>query len=63
MPIAGYTYAALSKHPQVLHSIREEHNTLFGTDPSAAANVLRNDANIISNLPCTLAVIEEALRL
>ncbi|PKX89031.1 cytochrome P450 [Aspergillus novofumigatus IBT 16806] len=58
-----YTYAALSKHPQVLHTLREEHTTLFGSDPSAAANLLRNDPSLVNNLPYTLAVIKEALRL
>ncbi|KAL5360639.1 cytochrome P450 [Aspergillus floccosus] len=58
-----YTYAALSKHPQVLHTLREEHNALFGTETSAAANSLRDDPNIVNNLPYTLAVIKEALRL
>ncbi|GES65079.1 cytochrome P450 [Aspergillus terreus] len=58
-----YTYAALSKHPQVLHTLREEHKALFGAEPSAAANTLRSDPNLVNNLPYTLAVIKEALRL
>ncbi|KAJ5554882.1 hypothetical protein N7535_007325 [Penicillium sp. DV-2018c] len=58
-----YTYAALSKHPRVLHKLREEHKALFGTDPSVAANLLRNDSNLVNSLPYTLAVIKEALRL
>ncbi|KGO64317.1 Cytochrome P450 [Penicillium expansum] len=58
-----YTYAALSKHPQVLHTLRQEHNAFFGTDPSAAGNILRNDPNLLNNLAYTLAVIKEALRL
>ncbi|KAJ5123994.1 uncharacterized protein N7515_007819 [Penicillium bovifimosum] len=58
-----YTYAALSKHPRVLHKLREEHNALYGTDSSAAANMLRSDPNLVNNLPYTLAVIKEALRL
>ncbi|KAK2768751.1 hypothetical protein FQN54_000607 [Arachnomyces sp. PD_36] len=58
-----YTYAALSKHPEVLQRAREEHEELFGKDPSSAAAMLRDDPKLINNLGYTLAIIKEALRL
>ncbi|KAJ5475726.1 hypothetical protein N7539_008013 [Penicillium diatomitis] len=58
-----YTYAALSKHPEVLQRLRAEHDSVFGTNPSDAADHLRRDPNLVNNLPYTLAVIKEALRL
>ncbi|KAI2786149.1 hypothetical protein POX_g08531 [Penicillium oxalicum] len=58
-----YTYAALSKDPQVLLKLQEEHNSVFGGNPSNAGDCLRRDPNLVNNLPYTLAVIKEALRL
>ncbi|OJJ40146.1 hypothetical protein ASPWEDRAFT_33466 [Aspergillus wentii DTO 134E9] len=58
-----YTYAALIKNPSMLQRVREEHDALFGKDPSNAAPMLQNDPNLVNNLPYTLAVIKEALRL
>ncbi|ORY61464.1 putative cytochrome P450 [Pseudomassariella vexata] len=58
-----YIYAALSKHPEVLSRVREEHTNVFGPNPSSAPAMLRADPKLVNNLPYTLAVIKEALRL
>ncbi|KAJ9200740.1 hypothetical protein DTO164E3_3890 [Paecilomyces variotii] len=58
-----YTYAALGKSPHILKRVREEHEALFGKDPSRAAVMLRTDPALVNNLHYTLAIIKEALRL
>ncbi|KAI1121083.1 putative cytochrome P450 [Nemania abortiva] len=58
-----YTYAALNNHPKVVKRLREEHDALFGKDPKNAADMLRAEPHLVSELPYTLAVIKEALRM
>lgn len=58
-----YIYHLLSRHPEALAKIRAEHNEVLGPDPSAAADIIRNDPHIINKLHYTLAVIKETLRL
>lgn len=43
--------------------LRQEHNELLGTDIKARAQILKEDPQILNQLPYTLAVIKEALRL
>lgn len=58
-----YVYHMLSKHPEVLQQVREEHDRIFGSDPSAAAQLLKTDPTLLNQCPLTLAVIKETLRL
>jgi hypothetical protein len=58
-----YTYHLLSKHPEALQKIREEHTAVFGPDPRAAAPQLRENPNLLGKVPYTYAVIRETLRL
>lgn len=58
-----YTFYYLSKNPEMLAKIRKEHDEVFGTDPDATADRLREDARLLNRLEYTLAVIREVLRL
>ena len=53
----------LSQHPDILEEVRQEHIRVFGPDlDSVADEILRNPA-ILNDLPLTIAVIKETLRL
>lgn len=58
-----YCYYYLSKNPSTLDAIRREHDEVFGNDPSAAADMIKEDAILLNKLDYTLAVIKEVLRL
>ena len=58
-----YTFYLLSKHPDVLDKIRTEHDQVFGKDITKTADILVEQPNLINQLPYTLAVIKESLRL
>ena len=53
----------LSKHPEALSQVRQEHDRVFGTDTSAAADLLKANPAILNQCPYTLAVIKETLRI
>ncbi|KAE8384070.1 cytochrome P450 [Aspergillus alliaceus] len=56
-------YRMLSKHPEVMVQMQEEHNRLFGADPSAAVLRLKKQPSRSDQCSYTLAVIKETLRL
>lgn len=58
-----YIYAALINHPEALHKLRMEHDHVFGKEPAAAAQLLREDPSLLNSIPYTLAVVKEVLRL
>ncbi|MCJ1248455.1 hypothetical protein MMC30_005673 [Trapelia coarctata] len=58
-----YIYYLLSHHPDCLARLRAEHDAVFGTDLSKAANLLIAQPHLINQLPYTLAVLKESLRL
>lgn len=58
-----YCIHLLSTYPEVLERLRSEHDTVFGTELSAAATMLEQQPSIVNSLPYTTAVIKEALRL
>ncbi|KAF2839180.1 cytochrome P450 [Patellaria atrata CBS 101060] len=58
-----YAFHFLSRHPQKLAKIRQEHDKVFGTNPSDAAAMIKELPQKLNDLPYTLAVIKEALRL
>ncbi|KAL8719456.1 MAG: hypothetical protein Q9225_003545 [Loekoesia sp. 1 TL-2023] len=58
-----YLYLLLSRHPSVLRNLREEHNSVFGSEPSEATPMLLSRPQQLNQLPYTLAVIKETLRL
>ncbi|KAI9672983.1 MAG: hypothetical protein M1817_003147 [Caeruleum heppii] len=58
-----YVYHLLSRHPKCLARVRAEHDTLFGSDPLQAADKIRQQPHLLNQLPYTLAIIKETLRL
>lgn len=60
-----YIFHALSNHPEALARLRHEHDEILGPnpDPAAAASKISENPRLVNNLPYTLAVIKEALRL
>jgi hypothetical protein len=59
----NYVYHLLFKHPDILKQVREEHDRVFGSDPSNAGNLIKSDPTLLNNCPLTLAVIKETLRI
>ncbi|KAI9661098.1 MAG: hypothetical protein M1821_009425 [Bathelium mastoideum] len=58
-----YVYYLLSKYPEVLVKLRQEHDEVFGTDTSRAAALLKKQPALLNQCKYTLAVINETLRL
>ena len=58
-----HMYYLLSKSPSALAKLRAEHDSVLGTDPSAAASLLSRDPHLLNQLAYTLAVIKETMRL
>ena len=55
-----YIYHNLSSHPTALSQIRAEHSAILGPDPAKA---ILETPHLLNQLPYTLAVIKETLRL
>ena len=58
-----YVYHLLAKHPFVLALVQEEHSSVFGPTITALPAILASNPYILNELPVTLAVIKETLRL
>jgi cytochrome P450 len=58
-----YIFYLLSQNPSAMEKVRAEHDELFGTDISAAPNLMRIQPHTLNKLPYTTAVIKEVLRL
>lgn len=61
--IIVYALYLLSKNPEALARIREEHSKVFGANPTVAPELLLSKHHLINQLPYTTAVIKETLRL
>ena len=59
----AYVYHLLSKHPEALAQVRQEHDRSSGPDPSAVAQLLCEQPALLNQCPYTMAVIKETLRL
>lgn len=59
---AVFTFHLLSKHPDSLARLRAEHDAVFG-DVAMTASLLISKPQLLGQLPFTLAVIKESLRL
>ncbi|OJJ75754.1 hypothetical protein ASPBRDRAFT_118283 [Aspergillus brasiliensis CBS 101740] len=59
----AYVYHLLSKHPEALAQVQQEHDRIFGSDPSAAGELLREQPSLLNQCSYTMAVIKETLRL
>ncbi|KAJ2988278.1 hypothetical protein NUW58_g4064 [Xylaria curta] len=59
-----YCYLLLSEHADVLSKLRKEHDQVFGTNLSIDnyVQVIKNDPSLLNQIPYTLAVIKEVLR-
>ena len=58
-----YTYHMLSKYPEVLRRVQDEHTSVFGSNPNEAGARLRENPSLINQLLYTLAVIKETMRM
>ncbi|KAI0414002.1 cytochrome P450 monooxygenase [Xylaria grammica] len=60
-----YCILLLSEHPNVLSKLRAEHDEVFGKGLSTEDYVqaIENDPSIMNQIPYTLAVVKEVLRL
>lgn len=58
-----FVYYLLSKHPEILQQVREEHTRIFGPDPLEAGRLLKSDPSLLNQCPLTLAVMKETLRI
>ncbi|KAH7348303.1 cytochrome P450 [Rhexocercosporidium sp. MPI-PUGE-AT-0058] len=58
-----YVLFELSRHPKSLELLRKEHDQIFGRDVENAAEKLRSNPKLESEMTFTLAVIKETMRL
>lgn len=58
-----YIFHMLSSYPSALQHVREEHNKVFGTDLDQTSSAIIQNPHILNQLPYTVAVIKETLRL
>ncbi len=58
-----YIFYVLSVYPSVLQRLRAEHDSVFGSDVSKTASLIACDSHILNQLPYTVAVIKETMRL
>ncbi|KAL8786223.1 MAG: hypothetical protein Q9213_002912 [Squamulea squamosa] len=60
-----YLFHLLSNpsHSHHLRKLRKEHDSVFGSNPADAAEKLKENPALLNQLPFTLAVIKETLRL
>ena len=61
--ILVYAYHILHKNPSALKKMREEHTRIFGPDLSRTSALLHEKPALINNLPYTLGVIKETMRM
>jgi cytochrome P450 len=58
-----YAYHLLSRNPETLAKIRAEHDSVFGKNAEETAEKICDDPLLLNQLPYTVAVIKETLRL
>lgn len=58
-----YCYHLLSTHPQVRKEVIAEHKRVLGPDPEQVVSLLSEKPHILNELPYTVAIIKETLRL
>ena len=58
-----YIFYLLSKNPPALQRIRAEHDAVFGSSLAETPSVILCNPHTLNQIPNTLAVIKEALRL
>ena len=60
---ACYTFYVLSQYPSVFSRVQNEHDEIFGPNLDITASLIMQNASLLNQLPFTLAVIKETLRL
>ncbi|PQE22545.1 Cytochrome P450 protein [Rutstroemia sp. NJR-2017a BVV2] len=58
-----WLFEYLHRSPESLMKLRAEHDSVFGTNPEAAAKAIREEPELLNKLPYTTAVIKETIRL
>ena len=58
-----FIYHLLSTNPATLQRIREEHDDILGADINQTSSIVIERPHVLNQLPYTLAVIKETLRL
>jgi len=58
-----FTFDLLAKHPEILARVRAELDVVLGSNHSEAGSVLTSKPQLLNQLPYTLAVIKEGLRI
>ena len=58
-----FAYYLLFRNPEVRQRVRMEHDTVFGTNTSQTGALIAEQSHLLNQLPYTLAVIKETLRL
>ncbi|KAL8716977.1 MAG: hypothetical protein Q9225_005738 [Loekoesia sp. 1 TL-2023] len=58
-----YCYHLLSVHPRICDEVIMEHNQVLGQNLGQAASMIGENPHLLNQLPYTLAVIKETLRL
>lgn len=58
-----YIFHLVSSNPAALHLLRAEHTQVFGADLSRIDSIITEKPHLLNQLPYTLAVIKETLRL
>ena len=58
-----YAFHLLASNQSALSKVRAEHDEVFGKDISKASNAMVENPALLSQLPYTLAVLKETLRL
>ncbi|PQE13973.1 cytochrome P450 71B25 protein [Rutstroemia sp. NJR-2017a BBW] len=58
----AYAYHLLNQHPESLAKARDELDTVFGKDVSRTADMIKENPNIVNQLPYILSCIKETLR-
>ncbi|KAI0198822.1 cytochrome P450 [Astrocystis sublimbata] len=58
-----WIFYEINKSPAILTKLREEHDSVFGANPSSAIEILTEKPHTLNALPYTTAIIKETLRL